>query len=63
MISNVCVLSIYVDDCIISGNFLKTKLEWGIKMLLNYRPLPTSTEIDVDLREPLLEITESQAFS
>jgi hypothetical protein len=23
--------------------------------------LPTSTEIDVDLREPLLEITESQA--
>ena len=23
--------------------------------------LPTSTEVDVDLREPLLEITESQA--
>jgi hypothetical protein len=35
----------------------------GDKDIAELQALPTSTEIDVDLREPLLEITESQALS
>ena len=40
-------------DKITTGNNFKDTAE--------LHALPTSTKIDVDLREPLLEITESQA--
>jgi hypothetical protein len=35
----------------------------GDKDAAELQALPTSTEIDVDLREPLLEITESQVIA
>ena len=34
----------------------------GAKDTAELCALPTSTEVDVDLREPLLEVTESQAI-
>ena len=38
----------------------KDKPTAGDKDATELHALPTSTEVDVDLREPLLEITESQ---
>jgi hypothetical protein len=40
---------------------VKDQTRAGDKDAAELQALPTSTEIDVDLREPLLEITESQA--
>ena len=42
---------------------VKDQTRAGDKNTAELQALPTSTEIDVDLREPLLEITESQAIS
>ena len=42
---------------------VKDQTRAGDKDAAELQPLPTSTEIDVDLREPLLEITESQAVA
>ena len=41
----------------------KDQTRAGDKDAAELQALPTSTEIDVDLREPLLEITESQAVA
>ena len=40
---------------------VKDKITTGDKDAAELQALPTSTEVDIDLREPLLEITESQA--
>ena len=40
---------------------IKGKTEAGEKDAAELQAFPTSTEVDVDLCEPLLEITESQA--
>jgi hypothetical protein len=40
---------------------VKDQTRTGGKDAAELQALPTSTEIDVNLREPLLEITESQA--
>ena len=42
---------------------VKDKTTTGDKDTAKLHTLPTSTEIDVDLCEPLLEITKSQAFA
>ena len=42
---------------------VKNQTRAGDKDAAELQALPTSTEIDVDLREPLLEITESQAVA
>ena len=42
---------------------VKDQTRAGDKDAAELQALPTSTEIDVDLREPLLDITESQAAS
>ena len=42
---------------------VKDQTRAGDKDAAELQALPTSTEIDVDLREPLLEITESQAVA
>ena len=42
---------------------VKEQTRAGDKDAAELQALPTSTEIDVDLREPLLEITESQALA
>ena len=41
----------------------QTSLRTGDKDAAELQVLPTSTEISVDLREPLLDITESQAVA
>ena len=41
--------------------FKDTQTTEGDRNAAELQTLPTSTEIDVDLREPLLEITESHA--
>ena len=46
---------------ILSITPVKDKTTAGDKDAAELQALPTSTEVDVDLREPLLEITESQA--
>ena len=42
---------------------VKNKTTEGGKDAAELQALPTSTEVSVDLREPLLEITESQAIT
>ena len=42
---------------------IKGKTTAGDKDAAELQALPTSTKIDVDLCEPLLEITESQAIA
>ena len=42
---------------------VKAQTRAGDKDAAELQALPTSTEIDVDLREPLLEIAESQAIA
>ena len=46
---------------ILSITPIKGKTTAGDKDASELQARPTSTEVDVDLREPLLEITESQA--
>ena len=46
---------------ILSITPIKGKTEAGDKDAAELQALPTSTEVDVDLREPLLETIESQA--
>ena len=42
---------------------VKDQTRAGDKDAADLQALPTSTEINVDLREPLLEITESKAIA
>ena len=58
----------FIHDSILLSKILritpvnyKDQTRAGDKDAAELQALPTSTEIDVDLREPLLDITESQA--
>ena len=48
---------------ILRTTLVKDQTRAGDNYAAELQVLPTSTEIDVDLREPLLEIIESQAVT